>query len=91
MSDSNGGDASDHDLEEMMYLMSGAADSDNAEEDEPTGEWNIIKEFETSIEIDWVDQHVLEVVRNKMPIVLNRLKVKMFGGRVRNLCNVAPA
>ena len=87
MSDSDSGDDSDVDRDDMMYLMSGAAeaDSDDAEEDEPMGDWNVIKDYETSIEID------SEVARNEVPIVLNRLRVKLFGGRVRHLHNIAPA
>jgi hypothetical protein len=95
MSDSDGGDESDRDLDEMMYFMSGSAgtDSDDAAEDddEALGDWNIIRDYETSIEVDLVDQHLLEVARNEVPIVLNRLKVKMFGSRVRNLHSVVPA
>jgi hypothetical protein len=91
---SDGGNESDSDLEDMIYLMSGSAgdaDLDDADDEEPIGEWNFIREFETSIEIDLVDQHLLEVARQEVLIVLNRLKAKMFGGRVRNLWKVAPA
>jgi hypothetical protein len=91
---SDGGDESDSDLEDMMYLMSGSAgdaDLDDTDDEEPIGEWNVIREFETSIEIDLVDRHLLEVARQEVPIVLIRLKAKMFGGRVRNLWKVAPA
>ena len=91
---SDGGDASGDDLDEMMYAISGAVgtDSDVEQGDEPMGDWNIIREYETSIEIDSVDKHLLEVARNEVPIVLNRLKVKMFGGRAkRSLHNVSPA
>jgi hypothetical protein len=93
MSDSDSGDDSDVDRDDMMYLMSGAAeaDSDDAEEDEPMGDWNVIKDYETSIEIGLVDRHLLEVARNEVPIVLNRLRVKLFGGTVRHLHNIAPA
>ena len=60
--------------------------------DEPMGDWKIIREYETSIEIDSVDKHLLEVARNEVPIVLNRLKVKMFGGRAKRILqNVSPA
>ena len=91
---SDGGNESDSDLEDMMYLMSGSASDahlDDTDDEEPIGEWNFIREFETSIEIDLVDRHLLEVARQEVPIVLNRLKAKMFGGRVRNLWKVAPA
>ena len=79
-SSDDGGDASGDDLNEMMYAISGAAGIDSdAEDDEVVGDWNIIKEYETSIEVDSVDTHLLEVAHSEVPIVLNRLKVKMFG------------
>jgi hypothetical protein len=53
---------SDIDLDELMYLMSGAADADSLEDgEEPMGNWNIIRDYETTIEIDAVDRHLLEV------------------------------
>jgi hypothetical protein len=94
-SSDDGGDASGDDLNEMMYAISGAAGNDSdAEDDEVVGDWNIIKEYETSIEVDSVDTHLLEVARNEVPIVLNGLKVKMFGASRssnRTLHGVAPA
>ncbi len=38
-----------------------------------------------------VDQHLLDVAQSEIPIVLGRLKAKMFGGRNRNLQNVPPS
>ena len=69
MWNSDGGNDSDCELDEMMYLMSGSAgdaDLDDADDEEPIGEWNFIREFETSIEIDLVDQHLLEVARQEV-------------------------
>jgi hypothetical protein len=55
------------------------------------GNWNIIRDYVTTIEVNSVDQHLLDVARSKIPIVLGRLKAKMFGGRNRNLQNVPPS
>jgi len=57
-------------------------------------QWEIGTSFkimrQPSIKIDTVYQHLLEVAQNEVPIVNNRLRVKLFSGRVRNLSNVAP-
>ena len=73
---SDGGNESDSDLEDMMYLMSGSAgdaDLDDADDEEPIGEWNFIRDFETSIEIDVVDRHLLEVARQEGAIAKPQL------------------
>jgi hypothetical protein len=60
MSDCNGGNDSPFDFDGMMYyLISGSAgaDLDDEEDEEPMGNWNIIREFGTSIEIESVDRH----------------------------------
>jgi hypothetical protein len=55
------------------------------------GSWEIITDYETTIEIDNIDQNLLlDAAQTEIPIVLGRLKAKMFGGRSRNL-NTIPA
>ena len=83
-------DDSDFDLQELMYWISSTGDVADGydDDDEQVGNWNIIRDYETSIEVDSVDQHLLDVARSEIPIVLARLEAKMFGGRTRNLNNV---
>jgi hypothetical protein len=82
--------------QEVMYsstsnVMDGADEDDDAGGDEEqVGSWEIITDYETTIEIDSIDQYLLDAARTEIPIVLGRLKAKMFGGRSRNL-NTIPA
>jgi hypothetical protein len=65
-------------------------DDDAGGDEEQVGSWEIITDYETTIEIDSIDQYLLDAARTEIPIVLGRLKAKMFGGRSRNL-NTIPA
>lgn len=85
------------DFQDGMYSMLNSTEDDVDEEnagaggdEERVGNWEIITEYNTTIEIDSIDQHLLDVARTEIPIVLGRLKAKMFGGRSRNL-NTIPA
>ena len=83
MSSIDGDDDSDFDLQELMYWKSSTGDiADGYDDgDEHVGNRAIVRDYKTSIEVDSVDKHLLDVARNEKPIVLARLKAKMFGGR----------
>jgi hypothetical protein len=92
MSSIDGDDESaDFDLQELMYSVGDVADGyDHG--NEQVGNWAIVRDYKTSMDVDSVDKHLLDVARNKIPaIVLARLKAKMFGGRYQNLNNVPAA
>ena len=56
-------DDSDFDLQELMYWISSTGDVADGydDDDEQVGNWNIIRDYKTSIEVDSVDQHLLDV------------------------------
>ena len=67
----------------MLNSTEDDVDEENAGaggDEEQIGNWDIITEYDTTIEIDSIDQHLLDVARTEIPIVLGRLKAKMFGG-----------
>ena len=92
MSSIDGDDESaDFDLQELMYRSVGDVADGYDDGNEQVGNWAIIRDYKTSIEVDSVDKHLLDVARNEKPIVLARLKAEMFGGRYQNLNNVPAA
>jgi hypothetical protein len=47
------------------------------------GTWNFLHNFPVSVQIDSVDQDLLDQAREEVPIVLNRIRRKIFGRRRR--------
>ena len=85
------------DFEQELLYSSTFNSMDDVDEDndgvdeERVGSWEVITDYETTIEIDSIDQHLLDAARTEIPIVLDRLKVKMFGGRRSRNLDTIPA
>ena len=56
-------DDSDFDLQELMYWVSSTGDVADGydDSDEQVGNWTIVKDYETSIEVNSVDKHLFDV------------------------------
>jgi hypothetical protein len=94
MSDSNDDDHSDSELDDLMYVMSGTVenDDDNDVQEVNIGEWNMVRNYKTIVEVDGVDQHLLAIAREEVLIVLERVRVQIVaGGRMRHLHTLSPA
>jgi hypothetical protein len=51
----------------------------------------MVRNYKTIVEVDGVDQHLLAIAREEVPIVLERVRVRIVGGRVRHLHTLTPA
>ena len=93
MSDSDDDDHSDSELDDLMYLMSGTVENDDEDDVQEVniGEWNMVRNYKTRVEVDGVDQHLLAIAREEVPIVLEHVRVQIVGGIVRHLHNLSPA
>ena len=92
MSDSNDDNHSVSELDDMMYLMSGTVENEDTDVEEVNiGAWNMVRDYETTVEVDGVDQHLLAIAREEVTIVLNHVRVQIFGGKVRHLHTLSPA
>ena len=93
ISDSDDDDLSDSELDDLMYLMSGSVENDDDDVQEVnTGEWNMVRNYNTKVEVDGVNQHLLAIARGEVLIVLERVRVQIIaGGRVRHLHTLSPA
>jgi hypothetical protein len=71
MSDSNDDNHSDSELDDMMYLLSGTVENDDDDVEEVNiGVWNMVRDYKIIVEVDEVDQHLLVIAREAVPIVL---------------------
>ena len=71
MSDSHDDNHSDSELDDMMYLMSGTVKNDNDDVEEVNiGKWNMVRDYRTIVEVDGVNQHLLAIAREEVPVVL---------------------
>ena len=94
MSSIDGDDDSDFDLQELMFRISSTGNVADEYNDgnEQVGNWTIVsRDYKTSIKVDSVDKHLLDLAHNEIPIVLAGLKAKMFGGQHQYLNNVLAA
>lgn len=83
----NMNDCDDDDLESLMYDLSGYMSEDSEEEAEVTG-WVPVTHSPVRISIDGVDQRLLAIARVEVPMVLARIKQKLFGNRRREIRKV---
>ena len=92
MSDSDDDNHSDSELDDLMYLMSGTVKNDDDDVQEVNiGEWNMVRNYKTIVEVDGVNQHLLAIAREEVPIALEHVRVQIIGGRVQHLHTLSPA
>jgi hypothetical protein len=84
ISDSDDDDHSDSELDDLMYLMSGTVKNNDGNDVQEVniGEWNMVRKYKTIVKVDGVDQHLLAIAREEVPVVLERVRVQIIGGRV---------
>ena len=82
-------DDDDDDLESLMYDLSGYMSEDSEEEDNGVTGWVPVTGKPVRISIDGVDQRLLATAREEVPMVLARIKKKLFGNRRREIRKVS--
>ena len=77
------------DMEDILAHCE-SLEAEEGDFDETIWTWRLIDDYHTVVDLDGIDQDLLNLAREEVPVILDRLKLKLFGRRSRIISKVSP-